>query len=308
MICKSGDSGQAVLVSMGEAPRLSAQALAERRAVRYRQIPSLRVRNEEEALAFLNDVGICLLFSAQDVELPTLWGAISGSDRELTEDRYDEALGWAWEWKDTLAIAGRILYGKYLRKKPVFISLDLVPHFYALSGNYGELDDYLEEYREGRLSDEARRVYEALLEHGALPTSRLRREARLYGHDLAPRFERALTELQMGFKIVKVGISDANRWKYCYVYDLFLRRFPEQAAAARSISSTEAMRTILCRYLSTVVAATPEQVIRLFGWEPWRLEQIVARLAREGIIRTDVEVEGQKGGHLMLAKEAARLG
>jgi hypothetical protein len=289
---------------MGEVSWLSAQTLAERRAARYRQRPSLRVRNEEEALAFLNDVGLCLLFSAQDVELPTLWGAISGSDRDLAEDRYDEALGWAWEWKDTLAIAGRILYGKYLRKKPVFISLDLVPHFYALSGNYGELDDYLEEYREGRLSDEARRVYEALLEHGALPTSRLRREARLYGHDLASRFERALTELQMGFKIVKVGISDANRWKYCYVYDLFLRRFPEQAAAARSIHSTEAMRTILRRYLSTVIAATPEQIVRLFGWEPWRLEQIVARLAQEGIIRQGVQIEGLRGDHLMLTAEA----
>jgi len=286
---------------MNESFPLTAQTLIARRALRYRQAPHLRIRNEAEALAFLNDVGLCLLFSAQDVELPTLWGAIHGGDREWTEDRDDEALGWTWEWKDTLAVAGQVLYGKYLRKKPVFISLDLVPHFYALSGNYGEETDYLEEYREGRLSEEARRVYEALLAHGALPTSRLRREAGLAGHQAAARFDRALTELQMGFKIVKVGISDANRWKYCYVYDLFLRRFPAQVAAARAINSTQAMRTILCRYLATVIAATPEQVTRLFGWEPWRLERVVARLAAEGIVRTKVPIEGLPGGHLLLA-------
>ena len=287
---------------MSESFSLTAQTLIARRALRYRQAPHLRIRSEAEALAFLNDVGLCLLFSARDVELPTLWGAIHGGDREWTEDRDDEALGWTWEWKDTLAVAGRVLYGKYLRKKPVFIALDLVPHFYAHSGNYGEETDYLEEYREGKLSEEARRVYEALLTHGALPTSRLRREAGLAGHQAAPRFERALTELQMGFKIVKVGISDANRWKYCYVYDLFLRRFPEQVAAARAINSTQAMRTILCRYLATVIAATPEQVTRLFGWETWRLERIVTRLVAEGIVRAGVLIEGLQGGHLLLAE------
>ncbi|MCC7354914.1 MAG: winged helix DNA-binding domain-containing protein, partial [Anaerolineae bacterium] len=164
---------------------------------------------------------------------------------------------------------------------------------------------YLEEYREGRLSEEARRIYEALLERGALPTSRLRREAGLAGQQAAPRFDRALAELQMGFKIVKVGISDANRWKYCYVYDLFLRRFPEKVAAARAINSTQAMRTILCRYLATVLAATPEQVTRLFGWEPWRLERIVAWLAAEGIIQASVPIDGLKGGHLVLAQGGA---
>ena len=281
---------------------LNRAELIRRRLVRYRQENPLKVHNEDEALAFLNDVGFSLLFSAKDVELPSLWGAINGRDRALTEDRNDQALGWTWEWKDTLAANGQILYGKYLHKKPVFIALDLVPHCYALSGNYGEETDYLEEYQEGRLSEESRRIYEALLEHGALPTSRLRREAGISGQQAAPRFDRALTELQMGYKITKVGISDASRWKYCYVYDLFLRRFPEQVATARNINSTQAMRAILCRYLKTVVAATPEQVVRLFGWESWRLQRIIAPLVEEGVIRANVVVEGQKGGYLVLAE------
>jgi hypothetical protein len=287
---------------MNETISLNHEELIRRRLAHYRQENPLKVHNEEEALAFLNDVGFSLLFSAKDVELPSLWGAINGSDRELTEDRNDQALGWTWEWKDTLAANGQILYGKYLHKKPVFIALDLVPSCYVLSGNYGEETDYLEEYQEGRLSEESRRIYEALLEHGALPTSRLRREAGISGQQAAPRFDRALTELQMGYKIAKVGISDANRWKYCYVYDLFLRRFPELVAIARTINSTQAIRTIFCRYLKTVVAATPEQVLRLFGWEAWRLARIVTSLVAEGVIRANLSVEGRKGSYMMLAE------
>lgn len=263
---------------------------------RYRRLPHLRVRTEDEALAFLNDVGLANLFSAAEMELPSLWEAICGGPRSIPEHHDDYELGLTWEWKDTLPARKAILYGKFLRKKPVFIALDIAPHFYALSGNFGELDDYLQEYEEGRLGEEAKRVYEALLAHGALPTSHLRREARLASKENAPRFDRALAELQMGFKIVKVGISDANRWGYCYVYDLFIRQFPDVVAQSRAISENQAADVILARYLATVGASTPAQLLRLFGWEPWRLERSLERLARAGAIRTGIRVGDASDG------------
>ena len=112
---------------------------------------------------------------------------------------------------------------------------------------------------------------------------------------MAGLFDRALAELMMGFKIVKAGISDANRWKYCYVYDLFIRRFPAVAEAARAISQDRAATTILRRYLETVVAARPADVRRLFGWDPWRMERTVGQLVAAGEIRTDARIEGQPG-------------
>ncbi len=274
---------------------LTPEELKAWRDEKYRRLPHLRVRTEDEALAFLNEVGLANLFSAADMELPSLWEAICGGARSIPEHHDDYELGLTWEWKDTLPARKAILYGKFLRKKPVFIALDMAPHFYALSGNFGELDDYLQEYEEGRLSEEAKRVYEALLAHGALPTSHLRREARLASKDNAPRFDRALAELQMGFKIVKVGISDANRWGYCYVYDLFIRQFPDVVSQSRDISENQAADTILTRYLTTVRVATPAQLLRLFGWEPWRLERSLARLARSGTVRTDVRVGDEEG-------------
>jgi hypothetical protein len=281
-------------------PTLTLDTLLARRAERYRQRSRLRVSNEDEALGFLNDVGLCLLFSAKDIELPSLWGALCGEDRPLPSHHDSQELGLAWHWKDTLPVAGKVLYGKFLRKKPVFVSLDLAPNLYALSPNYGDLaEDYLLDYRDGRLSIEAKQVYEILLDQGALPTSRLRRDAGLGGKANASRFDRALAELQMDWRIIKVAISDANRWGYCYVYDLLPRHFPEVVETARSISGQQAREAILLRYLRTVVAATPHQVCKLFGWQPGDADRLVQRLAGEERLLKGVRIEGLGGDYLV---------
>ncbi|MBN1657377.1 MAG: winged helix DNA-binding domain-containing protein [Anaerolineae bacterium] len=271
------------------------------RAERYRQRANLRIDNEQEALAFLNDVGISLLFSAADVELPSLWGALRGANTSPPRSNRGREIGLAWRWKDTLPIEGKVLYGKFLRKKPVFIALALAPAFYALSPNYGQpAVDYLIDYQDGLLSIEARQVYEALLASGALPTSRLRREASLSGKANAGRFDRALAELQMQFRITKVATSDANRWGYMYVYDLFHHHFPAIVAAARNISGAQARETILLRYLHTVVAATEADIARLFGWTPRDVALLVARLANEQKLRAGIQIEGLDGEYLIL--------
>jgi hypothetical protein len=281
---------------------LSSETIQSTRAEHYRQLPHLRVRTETEALDFLNDVGLCLLFSAKGLELPSLWGALYGADRPLPKGHDNHELGLAWRWKDTLPVAGKILYGKFLRKRPVFVSLDLAPCFYALSPNYGDPEvDYLRDYQDGRLSVEAKQIYDVLLEQGALPTSRLRREAGLGGKTNATRFDRALADLQMDYRIGKVAVSDANRWGYCYVYDLLPRHFPEVVSIAQGISGRQARETILLRYLHTVVAATLRQITGLFGWEPGDVARLAARLASEGRLRQDVRVEGFKGQYLVSA-------
>jgi hypothetical protein len=229
---------------------LTAETIHTARAEHYRRLPHLRVRTESEALTFLNDVGLCLLFSAKGIELPSLWGALSGADRPVPKGHDNHELGLAWQWKDTLPVAGKVLYGKFLRRRPVFISLDLAPHFYALSPNFGDLEnDYLQDYWDGRLSVEAKQVYDVLLGQGASPTSRLRRDAGLGGKTNATRFDRALADLQMDFRISKVAVSDANRWGYCYVYDLLPRHMPDVVSIAEGISGRQAQETILLRYL-----------------------------------------------------------
>jgi len=283
-------------------PVLSHEALQAARAERYRQLAHLRVRTKEDALEFLNDVGLCLLFSASDFELPSLWGALCGEDRPVPSHHDNRELGLAWRWKDELPVAGQVLYGKFLRRKPVFISLDLAPYFYALSPNYGDLaEDYMQDYRDGRMSVEAKQVFEVLLQEGALPTSRLRLEAGLGGKANAGRFDRALAELQMDFRISKVAISDANRWGYCYVYDLLPRHFAETVEAAGAITGKQAREVILLRYLRTVVATSGREVRKVFGWRSGDVDRLVERLADEGRLCRGVQIEGLEGEFLVSA-------
>lgn len=271
------------------------------RDLHYHRTPELRVHTEEEALAFVNEIGFCFLFGAQSVEIPTLWAAICGERRPLPRHHHDPDLGRAWSWKDSLPARGAIYYGKLLRGKPTLVSLDLLPTFYALSPNYGEIDDYLTQYEEGNLSVEAKNVYEVLLREGAMATSRLRQLAGLSGGGAnARRFERAIADLQMEFKIVKVGTSDANRWGYAYVYDLFLRRFPDVPALARKISTGDAMDALLLRYLRNVVAQTERAARRLFRWDGWEWDRLIERLRERKLIRRDVRVEGLRSPCLAL--------
>src|SRR5207253_4331016 len=67
---------------------------------------------------------------------------------------------WMWGWKDELAADKRLYYGKLLVKKPTFVSMKLLPIFYATFGRAGDADDHLEDVRAGRLSEIARRIIE----------------------------------------------------------------------------------------------------------------------------------------------------
>jgi hypothetical protein len=280
------------LVTTEPAHRIAWKHLLEGRAERYRMHPARKVRTEEQALAFLNDVGCAFLFPQAGVMLPSLWDAINGRARDIPGHHHDHALSLTWNWKDSLPARKAVWYGKLVKGKPTFISLDLLPAFYALSSNYGELDDYLEQYADGRMSKEARTVYETLLASGPSSTNALRKATGMFGGgDVARRFERAIAELQADLKIVKCGTAEDNRWKYCYVYDLLLRWHPAVAEQARTLSGRQAMTQIVTRYLRTVIAAPATSLAGLFGWEPSVAARLISRLLEQGEL-VEIRVEG----------------
>ena len=263
------------------------------RDLRYHRTPSLRVRSEKEALGYVNEIGFCFLFGEQGVEIPTLWAAVCGEDRPVPRHRHDPDKGRTWKWKDSLPSKGAIHYGKVLRRKPTLVSLEMLPHFYALSPNYGDLYDYIDQYESGHLSVEAKQIYEALLEEGVMSTTNLRRAAGLAGGgDNARRFDRGITELQMELKIAKVGIARTNRWRYAYVYDLFPRQFPEIVEEARMIGTDEARETLLLRYLHNVVAQPEDATRRIFRWHKTDWERTLTRLTESGIIERGRSIKG----------------
>jgi hypothetical protein len=264
--------------------RVTPDEIKRRRDFNYRRTPERRVRTVEEARAFVEEVGFCHFWPIKGVELPNLFHAIAGCERPVPMEHDDPDIGKCWGWKDESLDKKWWYYGKFLRRKATLISLTELPYFYALSENYGSLDDYLQEYAEGRMTAEAKAIYEAILEHGPLDTIRLRREARMSAQSAKSALERALVELQVGLKILPVGIAEAGAWRYAFIYELLPRWFPDIPEQARAIGRGEAHRHILLRYLRSVVAATPAQVARLFGWSETEVERAAAKLAEAGEI------------------------
>jgi hypothetical protein len=161
------------------------------------------------------------------------------------------------------------------------------------------LTDYLAEYQDGKMTAEAKAIYEAILENGPLDTVRLRREARMSaGGSLASasaksRFDRALVELQVGLKVIPIGVAQAGAWNYAFVYEILQRHFPDLPAQARPIGRTEARRVLVQRYIDNVVAVDRKMIAKVFHvlkWTSKTVERTIAALIGEGTTR-EVQVE-----------------
>ena len=192
-------------------PTLDLKKLNKYRARTFRLSPFPRLRSPKAALEFVNTRGFVYFWPIKGVDLPSLWTAVAGN--RVVADKHDDPGHITWGWKDN-ALGKKIwYYAKVLRKKATMISLDVAPYFYALSENYGSPEeDYLLAYEEGRLSQSARQVYEALLNEGAMHTIDLRSAAKLTNAKES-EFNKALEVLQADFKILPVGGARAGAWK-----------------------------------------------------------------------------------------------
>jgi hypothetical protein len=282
---------------------LTVKRLRDYRAATYCQKPSLRVKSKERAIRFVQERGFVFFWPIQGIELPSLWAAAAGNRPVPSE--HDDPGHVTWGWKDSLLGARRWYYAKVLRKRATMISLEAAPYFYALTENYGSLEeDYLIQYEAGRMTAEAKQIYEALLENGPLDTVALRREARLTSRESDARFARALTALQVDFKILPVGVAEAGAWRYAFVYELTARHLPEVVEAARTIQEPEAQRWLLELYFRSVGAAPIDQPRKLFQWRPPELEAALQALAEAGAVRRGLEMPGTRGEWVALSELA----
>lgn len=221
-----------------------------------------KVKTLKDALQFVAERGLIFFWPIKDIELPSLWASVAGN-RPVPSNHNDPAHV-TWGWKDSMLGEKKWYYAKVLRRKGTLISLDLAPCFYALSQNYGEpQEDYIAQFQEGKLSPEAKRIYEVLLDEGPIHTQLLRRKA---GLKMYP-FSKGLDELQADFKVLPVKVTEAGRWKYAYVYDCVHRHYPELPDQARGVGSLEARAAILRAYFQSVGAALVADILKLFGWE-----------------------------------------
>lgn len=279
--------------------------IARQREYNYHRTPDRRVQTPEAALTFVEEIGFCHFWPIKGVELPNLFHAIAGRMRPVPMKHDDPDMSKCWRWKDEALSERQWYYGKLLRRRATLISLELLPSFYACSETLDDPDDYLDEYRAGMMTVEAKWIYEAILEHGPLDTIRLRRLSRMSARSAKSRFDRALVELQLGLKALPIGVARTGAWRYAFTYEILPRHFPELPEQACGIRRSQAQRTLVARYLDNVVATDRKMIARVFhvlGWTSSELEKTIGALLNEGLVQ-EMAVSGP--GHPQLVSTCA---
>ena len=270
------------------------------RAQTFRLKKGDQLRSVDDAVAYVEERGFVYFWPIKGVDLPSLWTAVAG-DRPVA-DKHNDPGHVTWGWKDSQLGTRRWYYGKLLRGKSTMVSLATLPYFYALSENYGDPDDYLMEDDAGRLTQEARQIYEALAGGGPMDSLKLRREARLAGKESSGRFERALADLQRGLRVLPVGVAEAGSWKYAFIYELVTRWYPDLPAQARPIGRAEARAHLAGLLLQSVGVSTPAGFASLLGWSKDDALGAADRLVASGLARR-APVAGRPAGDWLAAPE-----
>jgi hypothetical protein len=143
-----------------------------------------------------------------------------------------------------------------------------LPDFIAALGGPGQERerDPARLYLDGRLSREAKTIYDVLTQHPALSTGELRRRAGLAAKGATTAAERALVELQRRLIICKVDLTGRTRGTYSYVWDLADRFWPDAFVDARRTTVIAARANIRERLRTFGLEPTPALEARLFLW------------------------------------------
>src|SRR5437667_5810061 len=250
---------------MQERAMVTADSLRRLRDRRFHRLPTHRVQGERGALAFVRDVGFCSTFYRFPEGVACLWVAVAGraNPRWPRHSHHDAGIGLTWSLKDRLPASKRVYYGKLLKGRPLLVSLDLFPMFYALVRGRQRARDYKVEYAAGRLSHTARRIMDAMLDEHPQYTRELRANAFMLEPSKTREFERAMAELQQGLWLVKS--EERYEPTFSYRWDLLEAWLPEEVAEGRCLPREAAVAGVIERYTRGAVFTTERALARLFG-------------------------------------------
>src|SRR5579863_8551410 len=221
------------------------------------------IRTIEQARAFLEEVGFCLMYPKRPALLaPTFIGAFVGSDDRLP--------GWQHAFKDPRATEATELMVRLLRERAAFeanlfddnngflVAASAFPYFYALVGE-----------RNPKLAPKAgsRSPYSALacdafaLIQQEGPLSKQKLLEKLAGGLSVPAVDKALAELWSKLRITRVDYK-ANEGS---VWDLLYRWAPDAVKEGVGLSVPEALSALVSKYVDCVVAIEQADLEVFFG-------------------------------------------
>jgi len=221
-----------------------------------------KVRTLRQAARLINAVGFCVLFPVKNVPLPSLYYAVT----RRHPPRWDKETEMMWRWKDELPRKKLAFYAKYFRTRGTMISLAMLPFFLADRESPTAPGSAESFYAAGRITHDAKLIWQALAHHGAMATLELRHTCIMDSKAGNARYKKAMLELQCLLAVVHFGTEKETGAWASGKFTLTCHAFPRQVAAARKIAPEAARRALAIRYGKLYPAAPALQMARLFGW------------------------------------------
>jgi Winged helix DNA-binding domain len=221
------------------------------------------IRTIEDARAFLEDVGFCLMYPQRPALLvPTFIGAFVGAEDRLPE--------WQHAFKDSRAAEATELMVRLLRERAAFeanlgdenngflVAASAFPYFYAL---IGERNPKLAPKAGTRspYSQLACDAFELIQDRGAISKQKLLET--LGGGLSVAALDKALAELWSKLRITRVDYKKDEG----SVWDLLYRWAPDAVKEGVGISVPEALSALVSKYLDCVVAIEQAELETFFG-------------------------------------------
>lgn len=211
------------------------------------------LRTLKQAAAWIDRVGLALVFPKDDVVLPSLWVEAGGTDEHAERDedgkftRWTPTMEYVWTTKDELPANGLCAAGKHLRGRASLVALDLLPALVALSPH---------DPPEGLEGE----IVAVLDSHGPVSTREL---PDLLAHHERKRVRAALDRLQKRLVVTNAGLEETDGWP-AIVVDLVARRFADRLD--RLPSPDDARTTLARRVLDAAGDLTAEDLRGALGW------------------------------------------
>lgn len=157
-----------------------------------------KVKTYEEAVKVVEEIGL-LPLAPLVPDFPSL-NSITSEESWHSGTEYDP-----WNWRTKFSSDGVAGYGKFMKKKSVLVSRQLLPYVKKVLG----YNDAVEErYYNGNVSKEALHLYRIINQEEGIDTRALRTKADMREKEKKKIFEQALVELQGTMDIVISGIQE----------------------------------------------------------------------------------------------------
>lgn len=154
-----------------------------------------KVHTYEEAIDVINEIGF-LPLAKLIPDYPSL-DSITLKEHWHTGSELDP-----WMWRAKFPSDGKAAYGKFVKKKSVLLSTELLQLFRSILGSPLPVKN---RYQDGLLSKEAVELYTLICENEGIDTRVLRVEAGMKDKEKKKLFDHALLELQSSMDIVVSG-------------------------------------------------------------------------------------------------------